>query len=151
MVYGGRRYSANGILKMLDRNRHIKRAPEKWHESDKQADVVITCEERCYDAVCEDLLAKGGVMNRAVHVINVEVGRSLLLLAALTSWCELGDDSGLRGSCAIGADVTWVADAQIKDNHEEALIAGKAMLELCTAVSPPPAPPLLITASGALS
>ncbi|EEB08469.1 phosphoric ester hydrolase Ssu72 [Schizosaccharomyces japonicus yFS275] len=85
-----RLYTANGLLKMLDRNRRIKTAPERWQDQRNTFDIVITCEERCFDAVCEDLFRRGEKQNYPVFLINVD----------------------------------------IKDNHEEASVGGKAILAL---------------------
>ncbi|GAB7344647.1 hypothetical protein MBLNU457_3130t1 [Dothideomycetes sp. NU457] len=127
-----RLYRANGILPMLERNRGIKWGPERWQDwkvgvprvgkrtvaTDDMAaqgapealfskdlgsqgteaglvDIVFTCEERCWDAVVDDLLSRGSPLNRPVHVFNVD----------------------------------------IKDNHEEALVGGRAILELADALN----------------
>ena len=109
-----RLYRTNGILNMLERNRSIKLGPERWQdwqigiprltqETDQGAhgseggtvEVVITCEERCWDAVVDDLLSRGSPMNRPVHVFNVD----------------------------------------IKDSHEEALVGGKAILDLANSLN----------------
>ncbi|CEJ88844.1 Putative RNA polymerase II subunit A C-terminal domain phosphatase SSU72 [[Torrubiella] hemipterigena] len=87
-----RLYKNNGLLSMLDRNRGVKWGPERWqdwsigaprlqHTKDRGSagteggvvDVVFTCEERCWDAVVDDLMNRGSPMNRPVHVINVEI------------------------------------------------------------------------------
>ena len=110
-----RLYRANGLLTMLERNKAVKWGPERWqdwpigkprldhHRADKGSkgseggvvDVVITCEERCWDAVVDNLLERGSPLNRPVHVINVD----------------------------------------IKDNHEEALIGGKAIEDLADSLN----------------
>ncbi|KAI9705280.1 MAG: RNA polymerase II subunit A C-terminal domain phosphatase [Bogoriella megaspora] len=121
-----RLYRANGLLTLLERNMSVKWGPERWQDwvpglprvlprgpgavgengegetgtMDKGfqgveagwVDVVITCEERCWDAVVDDLFQRPSTGNKPVHVINVD----------------------------------------IKDNHEEALIGGNAILDLAT-------------------
>lgn len=106
-----RLYRNNGILNMLERNKNLKWGPERFQDwvpgqprinhiskGDKGSlgteggvvDVIITCEERCWDAVVDDLMNKGSPLNRPVHVFNVD----------------------------------------IRDNHEEALVGGKAIRDL---------------------
>lgn len=109
-----RLYKANGLLNMLERNRGVKWGPERWqdwpvgfprlqHNADKGSDgtesglvdIVFTCEERCWDAVVDDLHYRGAPLNRPVHVFNVD----------------------------------------IKDNHEEALVGGRGILDLANSLN----------------
>jgi RNA polymerase II subunit A C-terminal domain phosphatase SSU72 len=38
---------------MLDRNRRIKNAPQRFQDYTKTYDVIFSCEERCFDAIME--------------------------------------------------------------------------------------------------
>ena len=111
-----RLYRANGLLPMLDRNRNVKWGPERWQDwkigvprvSEQQkhnkgshgteggvVDVVITCEERCWDSVVDDLLSRGSPMNRPVHVFNVDINE-----AALEERQKSGAGAWDQGGCA---------------------------------------------------
>lgn len=50
-------YTHNGCLNMLDRNRKIKKAPERWQDERNEVfDVVISCEERVFDSILEGII-----------------------------------------------------------------------------------------------
>lgn len=66
-------YTQNGILHMLERNKRIKPMPERFQDSSEEFDVIFTVEERIYDAVLEDLEARGSNSYTQVQVINVDV------------------------------------------------------------------------------
>ncbi|KAL3862358.1 hypothetical protein ACJMK2_008330 [Sinanodonta woodiana] len=66
-------YTQNGILHMLDRNRRIKPKPERFQACKDIFDIIITCEERVYDQLLEDLETREKVENHPVHVINVDI------------------------------------------------------------------------------
>ena len=53
LTYQLLRYTQNGILHMLDRNKRIKSKPERFQNCKDKFDLVITCEERVYDQVLE--------------------------------------------------------------------------------------------------
>ncbi|EGW34342.1 end formation complex subunit [Spathaspora passalidarum NRRL Y-27907] len=76
-------YESTGLIHMLDRNRQVKTAPEKWHSNSYAGkfDLVITCEERCFDSVLDDLMYRmyanddddANDVKKIVHVINVDI------------------------------------------------------------------------------
>ena len=51
--YRSRRYTQNGVLHMLDRNRRIKEKPERFQDCRERFDVIFTVEERIFDQVIE--------------------------------------------------------------------------------------------------
>ncbi|KAI9027963.1 RNA polymerase II subunit A C-terminal domain phosphatase SSU72-like protein [Hyaloraphidium curvatum] len=92
-------YTSNGLLRMLDRNRKIKTAPERFQDNRDLFAVIITCEARVWDAVCDDLAARGGVYNVPVHVVNFEIkdnveeaGKGAQAIAKMTDMIEKARD-----------------------------------------------------------
>ena len=91
----GNLYTQNGLLSMLERNRKIKAHPQRFQSSTTPFDIIFTCEERCFDIVCEDLREREVVLNLPVHVINFDIpdtpedaaigARMILQLAQLIS------------------------------------------------------------------
>ena len=62
------RYTQNGILHMLDRNKRIKAMPERFQDTTKEFDVIFTAEERIYDAVVESKQIMCFVCLYCIHV-----------------------------------------------------------------------------------
>ncbi|KAI0982219.1 hypothetical protein GJ496_002497 [Pomphorhynchus laevis] len=66
-------YNQNGVLHMLERNRRIKRHPERFQESRERFDVIFTVEERIFDIVLEELDSRKRNPTEWVHIINIEI------------------------------------------------------------------------------
>ena len=70
-----RMYTENGMLHILDRNRRIKEMPEKFQECQDRFDLVLTCEEKVYDA-CIAFLEENSESQQPVHLINIDIVRT---------------------------------------------------------------------------
>jgi RNA polymerase II subunit A C-terminal domain phosphatase SSU72 len=71
-------YTNSGLMSLLERNKQIKASPERFQDrpaypEDPPFDVIITCEERCFDIVGEDLLARGMFRGKPVWIVNFEI------------------------------------------------------------------------------
>lgn len=65
-------YTNNGLLHMLDRNRRIKKCPERFQDCNEEFDIIVTVEERVYDQVLE-YMATRDQMNKPVHTFNIDI------------------------------------------------------------------------------
>lgn len=58
---------------MLDRNRRIKKQPEKFQHCADRFDLIITAEERVYDQVVDFMESRDSIDNQPVHVVNMDI------------------------------------------------------------------------------
>lgn len=58
-------YSRNGILQMLDRDRKLKFAPQRFQDENLKFDVVITFDQRVFERVIDDLRRKMAIAGSA--------------------------------------------------------------------------------------
>lgn len=77
------RYTQNGILHMLDRNKRIKPRPERFQNCKDVFDLILTCEERVYDQVVE------GKELELINQINLGVGFLGFFSSSLKSFTNL--------------------------------------------------------------
>jgi len=66
-------YTRSGLLNMLDRNKRIKRCPERFQDAKDQFDVIITCQEKVFEQVLEDLYSRDSMCSKPVLIVNVEI------------------------------------------------------------------------------
>eukprot|EP01052_Picozoa_sp_SAG31_P008775 SAG31_NODE_449_length_15539_cov_21.936658_12_plen_186_part_00 len=71
-------YIQNRMIGLLERNVRIKNAPERWqNEHIAKFDVILTFEERVFDLIVDEFLAREDAVDNPldgppVHCINVE-------------------------------------------------------------------------------
>eukprot|EP01125_Pyxidicula_operculata_P013205 TRINITY_DN4367_c0_g2_i1.p1 TRINITY_DN4367_c0_g2~~TRINITY_DN4367_c0_g2_i1.p1 ORF type:complete len:200 (-),score=23.58 TRINITY_DN4367_c0_g2_i1:366-965(-) len=66
-------YTQKGLLHMLQRNMKVKRAPERFQDTPKLFDIIITFEERVFDIVTSVLNSRDSETGELVHVLNLNV------------------------------------------------------------------------------
>jgi RNA polymerase II subunit A C-terminal domain phosphatase SSU72 len=131
-----RLYTQNGLLTMLDRNRQIKLAPEKWQDTTvgKSFDIVFTCEERVFDAVCEgnyeDFVLRIGFVPFSVCFlfVNLETIPTspyfFFFVASINHLPDLNSRSPRHNT------PVHVVNIEITDNAQEAAIGGQLFAKL---------------------
>jgi RNA polymerase II subunit A C-terminal domain phosphatase SSU72 len=113
------RYTTNGILHMLDRNRRIKTRPERFQLNFDKFDVIFTCEERVYDQVVEG--------NDVYLLIVLQCTHMSCYYARVVA--------ELNSRPATDNSPVHVINIDIQDNHEEATIGSFKILELAEILS----------------
>lgn len=102
---------------MLDRNRRIKKCPEKFQHCTEQFDLIITAEERVYDQVSFGLYPN----------YRFEINNSCLtIIIKVVEYMESKPPTDNKPVHVINID--------IQDNHEEATMGAFSICDLVAMV-----------------
>ncbi|XP_037958293.1 RNA polymerase II subunit A C-terminal domain phosphatase SSU72-like [Teleopsis dalmanni] len=66
-------YKSIGFLKLLERNRTIKNAPERFQDCTEQFDLIVTVEQCIFEQVVKTIQSHYPTTRRYVHVVNIDV------------------------------------------------------------------------------
>mmetsp|Transcript_28614 Transcript_28614/g.43245 ORF Transcript_28614/g.43245 Transcript_28614/m.43245 type:complete len:229 (-) Transcript_28614:121-807(-) len=98
-------FSRNGVLQLCRRGAAVKRAPQRWQDTDSydigEHDVAIAFEERIFDAVVEDLQVREPTENFSpLHVICLDTK-------------DNPHEAALQGRVAL--ELCWLLEANADD------------------------------------
>lgn len=132
------RYTQNGILHMLDRNKRIKAKPERFQLCKDKFDLVITCEERVYDQVLEgeDFADKDKLLFlNSLLLLDFVLFFNNKSFPVLTCPSFVFSFLDLNSREQETLQPVHVINVDIQDNHEEATLGAFLICELCQCVS----------------
>lgn len=95
-------YRANGLLMLMERNMQIKERPEHFFNTARKFDIVITCEQRCFEAIFDHYAGLGPSTGAGhFHLVNFDI-------------CDTQKDA-LVGSRRIAEFVAYLAEYDTGD------------------------------------
>eukprot|EP01129_Flabellula_baltica_P000011 TRINITY_DN10007_c0_g1_i1.p1 TRINITY_DN10007_c0_g1~~TRINITY_DN10007_c0_g1_i1.p1 ORF type:complete len:204 (-),score=40.08 TRINITY_DN10007_c0_g1_i1:24-551(-) len=65
-------YNERGLLAMLDRNRNVKRAPERFQMTSMEFDIIISFDERVFDIIVSEFSKREMRTFEPVHLVNLD-------------------------------------------------------------------------------
>ena len=107
-------YTRSGLLNMLDRNRRIKRCPERFQDAKEQFDVIITCQEKVFEQVLE-----GAFDHKHPH-LKAQISS----IQQFFSICNFDPPSStdLYSRDSMCSKPVLIVNVEIPDTHEDATL-----------------------------
>lgn len=104
-------YRDSGLLNLLERNMQIKTCPEYFFEKEREFDLVITCEEKCFSTIFDHFSEIKPKNERLFYLINFDISDTLSdavigarHVAEFLSYFAENIDQGCKNACSIAID-----------------------------------------------